>query len=133
MTMAADGTPVHMLNVFLQQTKLTLDQWFVNGDKSSEPGSVQRHLKELLSAYPALGLRTGDAIFAQRPLLELLKTHGCDHLFQVKASQPDVLDALKTCFAAGTPRLGSGRKRGTTPKPADDGSTWTMPSMSVHI
>jgi hypothetical protein len=75
--LAADGSPLHMLNVFLQQAKLTLDQWSVNGDKSNEPGSLQRHLGELLAAYPALGLLTGDAIFAQRPLLELLRAHGC--------------------------------------------------------
>ena len=48
-------------------------------------------------------LLTGDAIFAQRPLLELLQGHGRDYLFQVKANQPDVLDALETCFFQDTP------------------------------
>ena len=95
----ADGSPVQMLNVFLQQVKLTLDQWSIGGDKTNEPGSLKRHLAELLAAYPALQLLTGDAIYAQRPLLELLQEQGCDYLFQVKANQPDVLDALKTCFA----------------------------------
>lgn len=133
---AADGSPVHILNVFLQQAKLTLDQWSVNGDKTNEPGSLQRHLQELLLAYPALGLLTGDAIFAQRPLLELLKAHGCDYLFQVKANQPDVLEALKTCFAqAAQARPASEvlEKRGTTRKPAGCGSTLPMPSISVSI
>jgi hypothetical protein len=134
--LAADGSPVHMLNVFLQQTKVTLDQWSVNGDKTNEPGSLQRHLGELLSAYPALGLLTGDAIFAQRPLLELLKASGCDYLFQVKANQPDVLDALRTCFAQASqarPASEMTEKRGTTPKPAGYGSTSTTPSTFVSI
>ena len=38
----------------------------------------RNHLSELLAAYPALQLLTGDAIYAQRPLLELLKVEGCD-------------------------------------------------------
>ena len=84
-----------MLNVFLQQAKLALDQWSVGGDKTNEPGSLKNHLSELLMAYPALQLLSGDAIYAQRPLLELLKAEGCDYLFQIKANQPDVLDALK--------------------------------------
>ena len=96
--LGADGSPVQMLNVFLQQVKLTLDQWSIGGDKTNEPGSLKRHLADLLAAYPALQLLTGDAIYAQRPLLELLQDHGCDYLFQVKANQPDMLDALETCF-----------------------------------
>lgn len=124
--LAAEGSPVHMLNVFLQQAKVTLDQWSVNGDKTNEAGSLQRHLGELLTAYPALRLLTGDAIFAQRPLLELLKTNGCDYLFQIKANQPDVLDALKTCFAGAAsarPAHEMTEKRGPSGKPAACGST----------
>jgi predicted heme/steroid binding protein len=134
--LAADGSPVHMLNVFLQQAKLALDQWSVGGDKTNEPGSVQRHLTELLTAYPALGLLTGDAIFTQRPLLELLKTSGCAYLFQVKANQPDMLDALKTCFAevaSSRPAHETTEKRGAATKPAGFGSTWTTPSISVSV
>ncbi len=96
--LGADGSPVQMLNVFLQRVKLTLDQWSIGGDKTNEPGSLKVHLAELLEAYPALQLLTGDAIYAQRPLLELLQDYGCDYLFQVKANQPDMLDALETCF-----------------------------------
>jgi hypothetical protein len=53
----------------------------MGGDKTNEPGSLKDHLAELLTAYPALQLLTGDAIYAQRPLLELLQEHGCDYLF----------------------------------------------------
>jgi hypothetical protein len=134
--LAADGSPVQMLNVFLQQMKLALDEWSVGGDKTNEPGSLQRHLAELLAAYPALGLLTGDAIFTQRPLLELLKSHDCDYLFQVKANQPDVLDALKTCFAKVAPTRPAHEtteKRGGVAIAAGFGSTWPTPSISVSI
>jgi hypothetical protein len=133
---AANGSPVHMLNIFLQQTKLTLGQWSVNGDKTNEPGCFQRHLAELLASYPALTLFTGDAIFAQRPLLELLKAHDRDYLFQVKANQPDVLDALKTCFAEASsirPAHEMAEKRGRIAKYAGFGSTWTTRSMSASV
>jgi len=104
--------------------------------KRNEPGSLQRHLGELLAAYLALGLLTGDAIFAQRPLLELLKTHGRDYLFQVKANQPDVLEALKTCFAEAStarPVHETTEKKGTAAIPAGFGSTWPTPSISVSV
>jgi hypothetical protein len=132
----ADGTPIHMLNVFLQQAKLALDQWSVHGDKTNEPGCFQRHLQQLLTAYPALRFFTGDAIFAQRPLVELLQANGCDYLFQVKANQPDVLDALTACFAAAAttrPAHEITEKKGLSGIPAESGSTWTMPSISASV
>ena len=132
--LAADGSPVQMLNVFLQQAKVTLDQWSIGGDKTNEPGSLKNHLSELLTAYPALRLLTGDAIYAQRPLLELLQTAGCDYLFQIKDNQPDVLDALKTCFAQASstrPAHEVTEKKGLLGKPAACGSTWTTPPISA--
>jgi hypothetical protein len=134
--LAADGSPVQMLNVFLQKVKLTLDQWSVGGDKTNEPGSLSRHLAELLAAYPALALLTGDAIYAQRPLLELLKTNGCDYLFQVKANQPDMLEALRACFAASSsdrPAHVMTEKRGVAVRPAGSGSILVMPSICVSV
>ena len=134
--LSADGSPVNMLNVFLQQTKLTLDQWSVQGDKTNEPGSFRLHLEELLAAYPALRMFTGDAIYAQRPLLELLQTNNCDYLFQVKANQPDMLDALKTCFAEASsarPAHETAEKKGIAAMPAGFGSTCTTPSISASV
>jgi DDE_Tnp_1-associated len=134
--LGADGSPVQMLNVFLHHAKTALDQWSVQGDKTNEPGSFQRHLNELLTAYPALRIFTGDAIFAQRPLLEELGSHDCDYLFQVKANQPDVLDALKTCFADASstrPAHETTEKRGFTTISAEFGSTWKMLSMSASV
>lgn len=134
--LGVDGSPVQMLNVFLHHAKATLDQWSVHGDKTNEPGCFQRHLDELLTAYPALRLFTGDAIFAQRPLLDLLHSRGRDYLFQVKANQPDVLDALKTCFAdapSTRPAHETTEKRGSTTIPAEFGSIWTTPRISASV
>ncbi len=134
--LGADGSPVQMLNVFLQRVKVALDQWSVGGDKTNEPGSLKTHLAELLHAYPALQLLTGDAIYAQRPLLEILQQHGCDYLFQVKANQPDMLDALETCFFQETPVRPAHEvteKRGSIKKRGGFGSTSTTPNMSESI
>ncbi len=127
--LSADGSPVQMLNVFLQRVKLALDQWSTGSDKTNEPGSLKEHLSELLAAYPALQLLTGDAIYAQRPLLELLQSHSCDYLFQVKANQPDLLDALETCFFQTSPVRPAHEvreKRGVTRKRGGFGSTSRM-------
>lgn len=134
--LGADGSPVQMLNVFLQRVKLALDQWSVGGDKTNEPGSLKEHLAELLAAYPALQLLTGDAIYAQRPLLEILQRHGCDYLFQVKANQPEMLDALETCFFQETPVRPAHEvteKRGSIKKHGGFGSTSTTPSISESV
>jgi len=45
----------------------------VKGDKTNEPGCLKKHLGELFEMYPCLTLLTGDAIFAQRPLLEAIQ------------------------------------------------------------
>jgi hypothetical protein len=45
-----------------------------------------------------LNLLTGDAIFLQRPLLEVLQENGCHYLFRVKDNQPDTVEALERCF-----------------------------------
>jgi hypothetical protein len=134
--LGADGSPVQMLNVFLQRVKLALDQWSVDGDKTNEPGSLKRHLAELLAAYPALQLLTGDAIYAQRPLLEILQQHDCDYLFQVKANQPELLDALETCFFQETPVRPTHEvteKRGSVKKRGGFGSISTTLTMSEGV
>jgi len=93
-----NGNPLLMLNVFVHDLKVTLNQWSVRGDKTNEPGCLKVHLEELFQQYPALQLLTGDAIFAQRPLLEVLKKHGCEYLFQLKENQGDTFDAVTYCF-----------------------------------
>lgn len=132
----ADGSPVQMLNVFLHTVKVTLDQWSIGDDKTNEPGCLKNHLAELLAAYPALQLLTGDAIFAQRPLLDVLATEGRDYLFQIKANQPEVFNALKLCFAEASsqrPAHETTVKRGVTAKPAGFGSTSTRRIISASV
>jgi len=82
-----EGSPVQLLNVFAHQAKLTLAQWSVRGEKTNEPGVLRRRLEELLKQYPMLSLITGDAIYAQRPLAELLLDHQIDYLLQVKKTR----------------------------------------------
>jgi hypothetical protein len=90
--------PILMLNVFVHKLKLHLASWNVQGDKTNEPGCLKKHLEELFSMYPFLKLLTGDAIYAQRPLLEALQEYHCDYLFQVKDNQPKILAKMKVIF-----------------------------------
>ena len=93
-----DGEVLQMLNVFVHKMKVVLWEWSVKGDKTNEPGCLKKHLGELLSQFPHLKILTGDAIFAQRPLLEVLKSHQVDYVFQVKDNQPEILEAVKETF-----------------------------------
>jgi len=93
-----DGKPILMLNVFAQTLKLHLASWSVDGDKTNEPGCLNKHLEELFTMYPCLKLLTGDAIYAQRPLLEALQEYHCDYLLQVKSNQPKVLKKIEETF-----------------------------------
>jgi hypothetical protein len=63
--------PILMLNVSAQTAKTCLAGWSVNGDKTDEPACLKTHLEELLQLYPALPILTGDAVYRQRPLLEV--------------------------------------------------------------
>jgi len=125
----ADGNPILMLSIFVHNVKVALMNYDVRGDKTNEPGSLKANLDELFQYYPMLRLLTGDAIFAQRPLLEVLKQHGCDYLFCVKANQPDILDAAQTCFAEvdpGKPDDRTVEKRGYKSKSERFGATQKM-------
>jgi len=92
------GDPEILLNVFLHDLKLAISQWQVGKSKTNEPGCLKQNLQELLHAWPLLNLLTGDAIFLQRPLLEILLENNCHDLFQVKANQPETVEALEFCF-----------------------------------
>ena len=94
----ANGDPILMLNVFAQRVKVLLASWSVDGDKTNEPGCLKKHLEELFEMYPCLKLLTGDAIFAQRPLLEAIQEYERDYLFRVKENQPKVLKKIEEVF-----------------------------------
>jgi hypothetical protein len=93
-----NGDPIHMLNVFAQTYKLHLASWSVKGDKTNEPGCLKKHLGELFEMFPCLQLLTGDAMFAQRPLLEAIREYERDYLVQVKDNQSKVLKQMKVVF-----------------------------------
>lgn len=96
----ADGNPVQMLTVLVHHVKVVIGQWSVKGEKTNEPGVLKNHLAELLADFPMLRLLTGDAIFAQRPLVEALLAENCDYLLQIKGNQGDTQDALRGCLGA---------------------------------
>jgi hypothetical protein len=94
-----EGDPLHMLNIFAHNIKVTLMEYDVKGEKTNEPGCLKKHIGSLVEKYPLLKLLTGDAIFAQRPLLEALQEHGVDYLFQIKDNHPDIIYVAKVCLA----------------------------------
>jgi hypothetical protein len=107
----AAGDPTHVLNVFAHDLKVCLAQGRVGDGKATEPDTLKAHLGALFDAYPALQLLTGDALFAQRPLAELLIQHGRDYLLAVKDNQPDLLEAAQAAFAAATPATAAAATR----------------------
>lgn len=126
------GDPLQMLHVFAQDLKTCLAQWPLSGDKRTEPEVLKAHLHELYEKYPALRLFTGDAIYAQRNLAELIVDSGHDYLFQIKANQPDILDAAQTSLGSlpdAQATVKTVEKKGAHEKLVFFGSTWTMPNM----
>lgn len=112
----ADGKPVQLLTVLVHNLKLVLGQWSVTGEKTNEPGVLRNHLAELTTHFPLLKLITGDAIYAQRPLVEALLDENCDYLLQIKANQPDLQDALENCLGSAherNPAAQTAEKKGT--------------------
>ena len=77
--------------------RVVVGQWVANG--TNEPTRFREILRKLVNDYPMLRLITGDAIFAQRPLIKLIRKLDKDYLFQVKGNQGDTLEALEHCFA----------------------------------
>jgi hypothetical protein len=98
------GGPLHMLNAMVHDLRVVVGQWSTSSEKTNEPTLLREKLRELLENYPMLRLITGDAIFAQRPLIQLIRKHNRDYLLQIKANQGDTLDAIENCFANATQR-----------------------------
>lgn len=94
----AAGDPVHMLNVFAHELRLSLAQFPVTDGKPTEPQALKAGLAELLDHYPFLRLFTADALCAQRSLAGVLLEADRDFLFVVKDNQPDLLEAIEASF-----------------------------------
>jgi hypothetical protein len=132
----AQGRPVQILTVFVHRLKLVLAQWSVTGEKSNEPTVLKGHLDDLLREFPLLKLITGDAIFAQRPLVTAIAERSCDYLFQVKENQPDIMDALRNCLGQAherVPAAETAEKKGNLSIVAGSGSTWRTPTTSESL
>jgi hypothetical protein len=119
-----DGDPLHTLNVFVHDLKVCLGQWTVGEGKPTEPEVLKAHLKELFDRYPGLTLLTGDALFCQRPLAELIVEASRHYLLAVKDNQPDMMEALHTTFDTmdeNAPHAKTVGKRGPTLRLARSG------------
>jgi DDE_Tnp_1-associated len=120
-----NGRPLHMLNAFVHDLQVVVGQWSTGAEKTNEPTLLRHHLQALLDTYPMLRLITGDAIFAQRPLAELICARQRDYLLQIEANQKDTLDALQHCFAEASKRPPAAEtieKKGPCRKPVVYGS-----------
>jgi DDE_Tnp_1-associated len=129
-----DGDPIHTLNVFAQDVKACLGSWPVTDDKATEPEVLKAHLQELFERYPGLNLLTGDALFCQRPLAELIVAAGRHYLLAVKDNQPDLMEAMHTAFDRADhtePDAKTAEKRGRWSTSAGCGSTSTRASTCV--
>ena len=127
----ADGRPVQMLSIFAHRAKLVLTQWSVHAEKTNEPVVLRNHVHELLSEFPMLRLLTGDAIYTQRSLAELLASNECDYLLQVKKNQGDLYEAFESCFADADARDADARtveKKGGDARLVACGVISTMPT-----
>jgi hypothetical protein len=124
----ANGQPVQMLTAFVHQLKVVVGQWSIRGEKTNEPTALHRHLPELVQNFPLLRLVTGDAIYAQRPLVEALLDENVNYLVQIKANQGDTLDALQACLGDAyerPPAAQTAEKKGPPSIVVDSGSIWT--------
>jgi len=113
------GDPIRVLNVFAHDIKVCLAQWAVGDGKETEPEVLKAHLDELFTAYPALQLLTGDAIFAQRPLARLITEKGKDYLVTIKDNQPELLEAARAAFSQEAPQTADATSR------AKKGGAWS--------
>lgn len=93
-----DGDPVQLVTVLVHNLKVVIGQWSVRGEKTNESGVLKNHLAELKRDFPLLKLITGDAIYANRPLAEVLLDNDCDYLVQIKGNQGDIQDTLEHCL-----------------------------------
>lgn len=76
---------------------------------------LKNHLSELMANFPYLKLITGDAIYTNRPLTEVLLDENCDYLLQIKKNQGDLQEAVVQCLGAAHEHgacCSHGRKKG---------------------
>lgn len=77
------GRQLHLLHLFAHRGALALDQVVV-GDGAGEVIGAQRWIEAMADEFPGLGLLTGDALFADRKLAQVIIDSGRDYLLKVK-------------------------------------------------
>lgn len=102
-TVDASGDPLGVLSVFVHGVKQVLAQWVVE-DHDHEVAVLKGHLEELLARYPQIGGFTFDALFAQRPLCQMLVDAKKAYLVRIKSNQPKLRDFLAAYFAENAQR-----------------------------
>lgn len=88
----------HVLSVFVEDLRLVLLHEEVD-EKKNELSTFRDKLATLLERYPFLWLLSGDAMFADAKLCEMLKAGRRHWLFQIKANQPQLLEKLELVFS----------------------------------
>lgn len=88
----------HILSVFVEDLRLVLLHEEVD-EKKNELSTFRDKLCGLLERYPFLWLLSGDAMFANTQLCEMLSAGGRHWLFQIKANQPQLLEKLELVFS----------------------------------
>jgi hypothetical protein len=121
----AQGDPVHMLNVFAHELGICLAQFPVTDGKPTEPQALKAAMAELLDHYPMTRLFTGDALFTQRPLAQVILDADRDFLFAVKDNQPGLHEAVQASFRDAVERPPDAQaveKKGARSAPVGSGS-----------
>ena len=107
--------------------KLVLAQWAVQAEKTNEPHVLLNHWDELLREFPMLRLLTGDAIYTQHHLADILSRSPCDYLLQVEEEPRGSAQSMVTSFAqasAGQADVETTEKKGAAAKLVACGATW---------
>jgi hypothetical protein len=128
----SDGEPVQLVTALVHNLKLIIGQWSVRGEKTNESGVLKNRVSELLANFPYLKLITGDAIYTNRPLTEVLLDENCDYLLQIKQNQGDLQEAVVQCLGAAhehAPAAHTVEKKGMLLNVASCGLISTMPNM----
>jgi hypothetical protein len=85
-----NGRQLHVLHLFADHGALALDQVAV-GTKGGEVGGARAWIEEVASEFPGLSLLTGDALFADRSLAQVIVAGRRDYLIKLKQTKATCL------------------------------------------
>lgn len=85
-----EGRQLHVLHLFTHKGALALDQMVVGG-KGGEVGGARVWIREMAGEFSGLSLLTGDALFAERSLAQVIVEGQRDYLIKLKQTRPTCL------------------------------------------